>query len=155
MADYFTSTNAVGSFGNLKKFADDADNQQQIEDLFPSAKKDVVRLVGSDKYDELIAEKDNEDNEDVKLFTQAESYFVLARLIPQINILSTGGGVTKVEGFGDGRKEYLNESDLESLIKRYRNDAEDLLQEFMVIKDEDNEDIPNIVVGSGFGMIAP
>lgn len=154
MSNYFANTESVGIFGNIKSYA--ATHADDIQIYFPSAKKDMIRLVGEKKYNEVI-DKLGEDptHDDVIIFKQAESFFVIARLIPKLNIVSTGAGVTKAEGFGDGRKELLTENDIDSVVKRYRDDAELLLQDYIIITDEDDEEVENILIKGGLGVIAP
>lgn len=121
---YITDTDTIKLVGNLK-----LDTDTKIEIHLPAAKNDVINLIGETKYAELVALETTDDNR--KLASLGEANFVMAYAAPQLNNVSTGAGFTKAEGFGDGRTEYLNESDIERMIERYRAEAVRLLEKFV------------------------
>ncbi len=144
-----TSIETIAKIGNLQTLA--ADNPEKIEIHLLSAKTDVIDIVSNDVYEEMLAK--DEDDEDRLQVANAEAYLALCYIIPAINIESAGAGVTKSTGFGDGRKENLSESDIESIIDRYRATANKILSKYAPEIDNDGDDSPDIARAGGMSMI--
>jgi len=146
--DFITSVETVGNVGNLKKIVQDA--PAKISQFLPNSKADVIDIIGEAKYAEIFAL--NADDEDRVKIANAESYFALCYIIPSINNESAGAGVTKSTGFGDGRKENLSESDIDSIIERYRATANKILSKYALELDNDEDDKPDVARAGAITM---
>lgn len=144
--DNFATIDSVRTLGNITQ----VDEEKITPHLF-TAQIDVTKSITKEKYEEVLAEVDTDDYKKVQ---QAESYFVLSYLIPVINISSTGNGIVKSTGTGEGRTEMLSENDVETIIQRYRDNAEKLLQEFIPEVDYDEDDNNDRVSTPNVKMIA-
>lgn len=143
-----TNIETIAKIGNLQTLA--ADNPEKIEIHLLSAKTDVIDIISNDKYEEIEAL--DEDDEDRLQVANAEAYLALCYIIPAVNIESSGSGVTKSTGFGDGRKENLSELDINSIIDRYRATANKILSKFAPKIDDDEDDSPDIARAGSISM---
>ena len=149
MADYFTTYQEVQVVGNLSEV-----EQEVIEKQFPSAKRDVLEIIGQTKYDlimeaELVEPGDEtEENPYTKLdFEQirlAETYMAIPYVIVTINTVATKDGITKATGFDESRKENLSEFDLNSIEKRFKGWAKNILKTYLETYDPDEDDDDDI-----------
>jgi hypothetical protein len=136
MADeikYLADTDLIKKLSNLKgiKPADD----YKITVHMPTAKQDTIDIIGQEKYDELTGEEADADEK--AWCASGEAYFALSYIVPAINIVSSGAGITKSTGFKDSRVENLNENDIEKIIQRYKDLAIKILSKFQKTIDED------------------
>lgn len=147
--NFITSTSTVGKIGNIQKVAEDFPDKITIH--LPNAQTDVVDIIGQDKYDEMFAKA--EDDEDRVRIANAESYFALCYIVPAINNESAGAGITKSTGFGDGRKENLSEFDINSIIDRYRATANKILSKYALVVDNDEDEFTDLVRAGAISMV--
>ena len=148
MADYFVTYQKVQSVGNLPKVS-----QGTIETFFPEAKRDVVDRISQETYDEKFALGDTDD--DFLRIQTAEARFVLCYLIPAINISSSGDGITKAQGFGDGRKEIMSEADINLMVSRHKELAEKILKDYAKLVDVDEDEDPDILITPSVQFACP
>jgi len=145
---YFITYEDVQKVGNLgSKVA-----QSVIEVYFPEAKADVIDRIGTAKYDEIYALGVNDDS--YKVVRTAEARFALYYLIPQLNISTSGDGITKARGVGDGRKENISELDVNAIIQRHKDQAEKLLKPYTLLVDNDADEYPDILITPGLSFAA-
>lgn len=145
--DKFATIDSVRKLGNIAKV-----DEAKIEPHFFTAQIDVVKFITKEKYEEILGL--GEEDDDYKKILTAESYFVLSYLIPVINVSSTGQGIVKATGTGDGRAEMLSENDVDRIVERYRDTAETLLQEFSPKLDADEDGANDRVSTPNVKMIA-
>ncbi len=119
-----TNIEQIKLIGNLTKVADD-----KIKCHLAAAKSDAVDIIGIDKYTELSALE--ETNEDKILAGSGEARLALCYIMPAINIVSSGMGITRSTGFNDTRVENLSETELENMIERYKREALNILNKFI------------------------
>lgn len=145
---YFATYQDVQRIGNLGNKVE----QQIIEAYLPEAKADVTDRIGSAKYDEIYAKGAADD--DYKNVLTAEARFVLYYLIPGLNISTSGDGITKARGIGDGRKENISELDVNTIIQRHKDQAEKLLKPYAKTVDNDADEAPDILITPGISFAA-
>ncbi len=145
---YFITYEDVQQIGLLG----DKVKQAVIEPFFPEAKADVIDRIGTAKYDEIYAK--GADDEDYKIIKTAEARFVLYYLVPGLNISTSGDGITKARGIGDGRKENISELDIDTIIQRHKEQAEKLLKPYAKTVDNDADDSPDILITPGLSFAA-
>ncbi len=144
--DNFATIDSVRTLGNLAKVGED-----KIDPHFFTAQIDVVKFITEERYEEILGLVDTDD---YKKIQTAESYFVLSYLIPVINTSSTGNGIVKATGTGDGRAEMLSENDVDRIVERYRDTGEKILAEFSPVIDVNEDDANDRVSTPDVKMIA-
>lgn len=90
----------------------------------------------------------------IKNVLTAEARFVLYYLIPGLNISTSGDGITKARGIGDGRKENISELDVNTIIQRHKDQAEKLLKPYAKTVDNDADESPDILITPGISFAA-
>ena len=146
--EYITNTTLIKQLGNIEK----VDDATKIIPLMPLGRRDVVKLVGQAKYDEVKVMED--DSAEKKIFALAESYFCLSYIATTINKVSSGSGYTKSTGFQDSRQEMMSEHELQQVKAGYRSEAEGLLGEWRIVNDKDEDDNPDTCNAGHTKMIA-
>jgi hypothetical protein len=145
---YLATADKIKSAGNLKLKTDDL-----ITLWLPAAQLDVVKLIGQAKYDELAALEDTDINK--KIAALGEANFCLAYMMPGLNNATSGNGITKSSGVGDGKIELLSENDIESKVNKHRNEAVRLLSGFVTKADPDSENNPMVLNAGSIKMATP
>ncbi|HMQ98220.1 MAG TPA: hypothetical protein PKE39_04280 [Ignavibacteria bacterium] len=145
---YFATYEDVQKIGNLG----DKVKQAVIEAYLPEAKADVIDRIGEAKYEEIYAL--GVDDDSYKNVLTAEARFVLYYLIPGLNISTSGDGITKARGVGDGRKENVSELDINTIIQRHKDQAEKLLKPYAKTVDTDEDENPDILITPGLSFAA-
>lgn len=134
----------LGNFANVKA--------EKINPHFPLAKKDTIAVIGTDKYTEMLAAE--ETDEDRAVIASGEAYFVLAYLVRALNNVSSGAGMTKSTGFDKGKTDNMSETDVQSLIEFYRGEAERTLQGFKKMLDTDEDGKDDVCNAGNVKMVA-
>jgi len=130
---YITTTELIKQLGNIDK----VDETTKILPMMPLGKRDMIKVIGQDKYDEYLDLA--EDDFDYQILARAEAYFDLCYIARALNKVSTGSGYTRSTGFQDSRQENMGESELESMIESYRAEANNLLTDYKIVNDTDED----------------
>lgn len=147
MPSYLATVDKIKSIGNITRVGDD-----KISPHLPIAQFDVLDIIGQDKYNQILNSSQTEtDYINIQL---AECYFALSYIIPAINNETSGSGITKATGVGDGRKENLNETDINTIIERYRDNAIKILSKYQKEIDNDEDEKQDLVNTSKIKMIS-
>jgi len=150
MADiqYITNTTLIKQVGNIEK----VDTATKISPLMPLGRRDVIKIVGQIKYDEIRAKE--EGDADKHIFALAESYFCLCYILPTISKVSSGSGLVKSTGYKDSKVSMMSEAEIQQVISGYKSTAESLLSDWKLNKDSDSDDNPDSCIAGHTKMIA-
>lgn len=143
MIETITNIEQIKKEGNLLKV-----DGEKIQAHLPAAKADVIDVIGADKYSEIAA---LEDEDEVKILAgSGEAKMALCYILPAINLVSSGMGVTRSTGFQDNRVDNLSETELQNMIERLKRDAIKILSRFIVV----NADAPSGICNTGLIKMA-
>jgi len=147
MDGFFATNESVKEFGNMPSL-----DVAKITPFFNGARRDVMDVITKEVYDDIVGyDEDAVEYLDLK---EAESYMLLKKLVPVVNISSEGDGITKATGTGDNRQENLSEMDLDRIIERYDGWAMAILKRYIPAADVDEDCSNDSVVTSSVTMIA-
>lgn len=146
--NYFTTVEKVQQLGNLNSVPED-----KIEPHFTTAKIDVIDEIGQDKYDEIYG-LGNDGSEAYANLKTAESYMCLKYVVVAINTQSSGNGITKSAGTGDGKQEVLSEADVKDRVAMYNSIAMKILKRYITPTDSDGDGKDDIVNSGSIQWVA-
>lgn len=135
--EYISNTTLIKQVGNIEK----VNEATKITPLMPLGKRDVIKIIGQEKYTEMLAKE--ETDQDRKVIALAEVYACLCYIAPSINKVSSGAGYTKSTGFQDSRQEMMSEHELQQVVEGYRATYVGLLEDYKVTKDNDADGNPD------------
>lgn len=132
-AEYITTTDLIKQVGNIEK----VNAATKITPLMPLGRRDVIKIIGQTKYDEMLTEEADAGGK--KIIALAEAYACLCYIAPSINKVSSGAGFTKATGFQDSRQEMMSETELQQVINGYRVTYQGLLEDYKAATDTDED----------------
>jgi len=133
--EFLTSAEKIGKVGNLRKLV--SDSPELFEVHFIAAQERVIKKIGQEKYDELIAAP--EDSKEKQKAAIAEAYFVLYYAAPHISSANSGDGFKVASGIGDGRSENMGIYEVMKKREAYLDDGEELLQSLAEVPKDEND----------------
>lgn len=136
MIETITNIEQIKKEGNLLKVDD-----EKIQAHLPAAKADVIDVIGEMKYTEIAALADDDDKK--ILAGSGEAKMALCYILPAINLVSSGMGVTRSTGFQDNRVDNLSEIELQNMIERLKRDAIKILSRFIEVNADEPSGICN------------
>ena len=145
----FTDEERVRRLGNISADVD----IENFQDHLRTGKLDVLDVIGKEVYEKIYNE-DGYDAEDIENIAIAESYMCLKYVVPNFNLQSSGNGFTKSQGTGNGKQEALSESDIETMITRYDDNATKILKRYVIAPDNDYDKKPDVVVSNKISMVS-
>lgn len=150
----FATEEKVKQFGNLENVS----SATLLTVHFAGARRDVLDIIDEEKYDAIFAAKletvGDYSTADYENLEEAECKFVLARAVGPLNVSSSGNGMTRATGYGDGRQENLSFDEIQKLKDMYTEEAMKILKRYIAVPDADEDDNDDYVVTSNITMIA-